>query len=205
MGTDIHTVFQAKRNGKWEDIPSKFEENRHYFLFAWLADVRNGFGFAGIPTHTAILPISPPRGLPADFQIDEDTHSLPKEVFEQTWRAGYRDSEEDTAIWMGDHSFSWLSADEILSAATPKGVLRTGVIPLAYYESWDKESQPEEWSGGISGRGIVVSQPSEISPATTHVQVEWFAPTNELSYFIDEIKRLKDLHGEVRMVFGFDS
>lgn len=28
---------------------------------------------------------------------------------------------------------------------------------------------------------------------------------DELSYFFDEVKRLQDLHGEVRLVFGFDS
>jgi hypothetical protein len=26
-----------------------------------------------------------------------------------------------------------------------------------------------------------------------------------LDYFVDEVRRLKELHGEVRVVFGFDS
>lgn len=50
MGTDIHCTFQSKTDGRWADIPHKYEGNRHYFLFSWLAGVRNGFGFAGVKT-----------------------------------------------------------------------------------------------------------------------------------------------------------
>ncbi len=42
-----------------------------------------------------------------------------------------------------------------------------------------------------------------------HVQAEWnLGPElvlEEFKYFTDEIKRLHDEHGEVRLVFGFDS
>jgi hypothetical protein len=72
MGTDVHAVWQAKKGDKWVDIESTWDQNRHYFLFAWLADVRNGFGFAGIPTHDPIKPISERRGLPDDFEGGEE-------------------------------------------------------------------------------------------------------------------------------------
>lgn len=39
---------------------------RNYNLFAMLADVRNGRGFAGIPTGEGFEPISEPRGIPED-------------------------------------------------------------------------------------------------------------------------------------------
>lgn len=67
MGTDIHGVFQRHNGAAWEDIASKYQQNRHYQLFAALAGVRNGVGFAGVPTGEAIKPIAEPRGLPADF------------------------------------------------------------------------------------------------------------------------------------------
>jgi hypothetical protein len=44
MGTDIHAVFQRRRNGHWEDIASDWDQNRDYYLFAWLANVRNSYG-----------------------------------------------------------------------------------------------------------------------------------------------------------------
>lgn len=44
---------------------------------------------------------------------------------------------------------------------------------------------------------------------TISVRVQWTldneAIYKEFAYFIDEVKRLHELHGEVRMVFGFDS
>ena len=59
---------------------------RNYDLFAILADVRNGRGFAGISTGRGFEPISTPRGLPADvcervraisdsWSIDGHSHS----------------------------------------------------------------------------------------------------------------------------------
>lgn len=121
MSCDIHAVFQKKTPDGWEDVKSVYEENRHYALFAWLGNVRNGYDF---------LPLSDHRGFPEDFDVTD------------------REDHGDT--WMGDHSHSWLADDEIINGSIP----------------------PDE---------------------------------DHFAYFIDEVKRLKELHGEVRMVFGFDS
>jgi hypothetical protein len=204
MGCDIHAVFQAKRDGKWIDVPSKYQEDRHYMLFAWLADVRNGYGFAGMPTHTRIEPISRPRGLPEDFEHRNETHATTADVIESSWLAKYRKPDEPYEVWLGDHSHSWLTADEILAAPKPDGVLRTGIVDIKTLHDWDGISEPTEWCGGISGRDILVSHPNEITDKTTHVRIEWFS-SGEVDYFVDEIRRLKAEHGEVRMVFGFDS
>lgn len=207
MGCDIHAVFQAKRNDKWADVPSpKWDQDRHYFLFAWLANVRNGYGFAGVPTHTAITPISEPRGYPPDFDVDDDEHPTTMEAIDPKRRGWMEDDEKRRpTAWMGDHSHSWLTADEILAAPRPSNVLKTGVVTLALFKAWDGQSEPAEWCGDIWGGKSVISEPSEITPTTTHVRIEWFAPTDALDYFVNEIKALKDEHGEVRMVFGFDS
>src|SRR5687768_8031889 len=98
MGTDVHAVWQAKKDGRWVDIESRWDQRRHYFLFAWLADVRNGFGFAGIPTHDPIKPVAARRGVPADFNVE-------------AYESGNGPDDYD-APWLGDHSFSWLTADE---------------------------------------------------------------------------------------------
>src|SRR5574340_1109003 len=119
MGTDIHGVFQRRNGSKWEDIPSKYEQNRHYLLFAWLGNVRNGFGCAGVPTHTEITPLSDCRGLPDAFD-GSDEHDI------------------------GDHSFSWVSADEVISTTPPK-ILRTGIVPRSAFDAWDGTSSPGAW------------------------------------------------------------
>lgn len=189
MGTDIHGVFQRRdqSTGKWLDVPSEYEENRHYQLFAVLAGVRNGRGFAGVITGTPVTPIAEPRGLPEDFEVvDGEDH--------------------------GDHTHSWLTADEILAyAENAPTVTHMGYVDRPDYEAWDKKGKPSSYCGDVSGRDIVKVDHLEVENGTapanwTHVRCEWPSGLRqELAYFFDEVARLKGQHGEVRFVFGFDS
>ena len=79
MGTDINPVLQRRNpGGGWTDIAlDGFFATRSYALFGWLAGVRN---------HSAVTPISLPRGLPDDFPYDER---------------------------VGEHDFSWIALDEL--------------------------------------------------------------------------------------------
>ena len=58
MGTDIHGKFQKRnaRTSDWEEVDTDYDFNRHYQLFAVLADVRNGYGFAGISSGDEVQP-----------------------------------------------------------------------------------------------------------------------------------------------------
>lgn len=213
MGCDIHSVFQKKVATGWEDVESKYPDERHYALFAWIGNVRNGFGFAGVPTHDRIEPLSDCRGFPEGFEVvDDEDHPISSNAIRGGRAEWYKDEDSDPAaeghlrMWMGDHSHSWLSADEILSVPPPR-ILRTGIIPIEQFRKWDGNSSPVSWCGGISGIDVIVAEsPSDVKENTTHVRVEWFDDTKEsFAYFIDEVRRLKDMHGEVRFVFGFDS
>lgn len=195
MGTDIHGVFQRHNTttGQWEDIPSDYQQDRHYQLFAVLAGVRNGYAFAGLPSGEAVTPISAPRGFPEDFEFDPVQG----------------DHDE---VWMGDHTYSWLSATEMLDwYSTAPTVLQTGIFNRDCYELWDKVSPPEfGYCRGISGGGIIVVNDNKVErekfPDWTHIRCEWEQSLKvELAYFFDEVARLQDEHGEVRFVFGFDS
>lgn len=189
MGTDIHAVFQKRLPcGRWEDVDSEYAENRHYQLFAVLAGVRNGTGFTGIVTGDPVTPISEPRGFPEDFEVDDASHF---------------------GKWMGDHRHSWLLGSEVLAwAENAPTVVQRGIVDRRTYEAWDKVSPPDSYGGAIWGRGAVIVKPHEVeaTPDYTHVCAEWKSDlSDELSYFIDEVRRLVDGHGDVRMVFGFDS
>jgi len=117
----------------------------------------------------------------------------------------YHEDGEPLEIWMGDHSFSWVSGAEVLAAEMPK-IQREGIVSLEWYKTWDKVSAPEEWCGGRSGPNVLVSSPESICKQTTDVHITWAEDTTEtLKYFTDEVRRLVDLHGEIRFVFGFDS
>lgn len=205
MGTDIHAVFQKKSGDKWEDIPSRYEGNRHYVLFAHLAGVRNGTGFAGVVTGQAVKPISEPRGLPSDFLImDDDRHPISAEAASK-WELSFLGDGEPLVRWMGDHSHSWLTADEILSHIYG-GEWTAGIVSIDQFAVWDGVSSPRSYSGGIWGGGIeIADNPCAITEQTTHVRVFWREPSAHFDYFTDEVKRLKKEHCEVRMVFGFDN
>lgn len=182
MGTDIHGTFQARGiDGAWADIETKYGFDRHYMLFAWLADVRNGTGFAGVITHTPLIPLQVSRGIP-------------------------RDDIEREEYFFGDHNKGWLGADEIIEGArTLPRIAKAGIISIEEFRAWDG-AEPAMYSGFISGPRIVVKRASEADAATTHVSVEWLQETKEeLAYFVDEVKRLKAAHGDVRFLFGFDS
>lgn len=91
MGCDIHGVVQMRHSDlpRWNDVAC-IDSGRNYRLFSALAGVRQGDDDEPM--------IAEPRGLPSDFTMFGDEHPLdyPKAM-----------------IWMGDHSFSWLTLDEI--------------------------------------------------------------------------------------------
>lgn len=90
MGADIHGVLQVRHNnGSWDSI-LEIENARRYVLFSALAGVRN---------YNEITPIGVPRGIPADFDIREAMVVME-----------YGDPNDP---WIGDHSFSWLSLEEL--------------------------------------------------------------------------------------------
>lgn len=210
MGTDIHGVWQARRGSEWVDVESTYEQGRDYQLFAALADVRNGSGFAGIRTGDTIDAINHPRGLPPDFEMVGEDHLVSSVDVLDPRRREWRMPDEPLAVWMGDHSHSWLTSGEMLAwFRSAAEINATGVITREQYAAWDG-AEPSDWSAGIMGPRIVVETASApglpLRENTTHVRVTWRRDLHEyLAYFFNEVQRLHDLHGEVRFVFGFDS
>lgn len=198
MGCDIHGVFQVKySDGKWR-TEDKIENDRNYKLFAILANVRNGFEFAGIKTNEPIPHIQEQRGLPKDFKVDDnygETHE---------WRG-----EE---IWMGDHSYGWLNFDEIFNYPNwDQKLAETGILSKEEYEKWDKVSCPESWCGGRMGPDVIVVSSPEEDPNWTDIRVHWESRTlREIcNVFLKWIEYLDAKYScpreNKRIVFGFDS
>jgi hypothetical protein len=127
---------------------------RNYDLFAALADVRNGAGFAGVDTGDPIVPIASPRGVPDDAD--------PATVRELSH----------------EHTPSWLSLAELKAYDWDRPKTSRGIVSGELYDlmqqfdttyPWDErvqarcdelaeEGKPIEngVSGGISGQGIRV-------------------------------------------------
>lgn len=91
MGTDIHSVAQVRKNDNWVTVDTTIDgDERNYELFGLLAGVR---GWSS--------PISEPRGLPKDFEINSCQHSF------------YDQELLIEIFYIGEHSHSYYSLDEL--------------------------------------------------------------------------------------------
>jgi hypothetical protein len=152
MGCDIHFFTEVRKNGKWESVDEWEEEDgwthverelyrgRNYNLFSILADVRNGYGFAGIDTGEPFNVIAAPRGVP------ESASDEYKNLVTQ---------------WGPDgHSHSWLTLQEILDFDWTQKTVNAGVLSARQFIEWDRWNRkqgdaPESWCGSISGGGVI--------------------------------------------------
>lgn len=218
MGTDIHGRIQRRDNdGRYEDI-GEIEGDRNYTVFAILAGVRNGSGFAGVRTHTPIEPISAPRGLPEDLGFKERDYS----EFDDPSIESPQSKEVPYAPFdFGDHSESWLTLSEILAwPHWDEKIHLYGYLDRAEYERvMATGDSPKEWCGGVSGPSIVCTEHANVqagnSPGNwTNVLYEWDVPLRDrVKTFRLWLDYLQSKYGwllerdpaAVRLVFGFDS
>lgn len=155
MGCDIHFYVEKKQaDGTWK-AQGTFEKDedesgwisqssgclysgRNYNLFSILADVRNGYGFAGVKTGEGFKPISEPRGVPDDASPEY------KAIVEQ---------------WDSDgHSHSYHTLRQLLDFDWTQTTTCQGWCSMGDYLPWaargSKRQCPESYSGGVSGLGI---------------------------------------------------
>jgi len=151
MGTDIHFYIETLKDGKWINFDyikdcinengkidwekaenNSFYVDRNYNLFSILADVRNGYGFAGCPTGEKLAPISNPRGLPKDCSDD---------------------IKERSDYWGCDgHGHSWLMLHELLDYDwLNQKRYHYGIVNKFGYIEFIKNGKPSSWSGGVYG------------------------------------------------------
>lgn len=169
MGADIHLFVEAKggKHGHWHKLDRTVSipdwrhttqyhlgwgGSRNYNAFAMLANVRNGYGFAGVDTGDGFEPIDAPRGLPED--VSEEI-------------------EEESDRWGVDgHSHSYFTLRELLDleesgywdkTTTHRGVFLKEALEKAKAEDIVRKIEgqdvwltrpPESYAGGISGPNI---------------------------------------------------
>jgi hypothetical protein len=159
MGCDIHLFIEKKdEGGKWQVFDYKaefangtyddgsrkldyeglfdspFYAGRNYNLFAILADVRNGSGFAGCDTGDGFNPIAAPKGLPEDVTPEVKAES-------DGWD-------------IDGHSHSYFTVAELKAYNWQQTTKHRGWVDAWNFEVWRREGKPNGWSGGISGSSI---------------------------------------------------
>lgn len=180
MGCDIHPYVEVRRNGVWERSGVKVPNDRDYFAFGKLANVRNGTGFAGCDMGDPVRPIAEPRGLPTDTTIKDNSD------------VGF---EDPAYVWLGDHSHSWVTLEELLAIDYDALVTQRGkVSPKEYAEMQKWKRPPREWCGDTN--------------QADYVKVEWKQPLSQVASLLPKIIVAICHLGkpeDVRLVFGFDS
>lgn len=181
MGCDIHVVVEVYENGQWvsvDDPDDDFDLGRNYDLFAILADVRNGCGFAGIKTGEGFVPLALPRGFPDDASL---TAKSMKEN------------------WIGDgHSHSYCTVSELLAYDWTQKTKKCGVVSIAGWAEWYSRGKPTAYSGDVCGRDIARMTPEEIEDKwleykETFKLDEWVRPdhnSNEFSVYVNSDKNV---------------
>jgi hypothetical protein len=231
MGCDIHLYVEKQVDGKWisadkftrnEDgdleVQASYYDGRSYDLFAILADVRNGSGFAGVKTGEGFNPIAAPRGMP------EDASAEYKAIADQ---------------WDGDgHSHSYFTLRELIDYDWTQTTIKTGVLKVDEWFQWsgwnrDNGIGPERYCAAAWGRDVKHVSVEEMDAlcapmrgmshkereaykelhSSTYALAEWAAPYYRAAKtFVGEtIPRLLHLAGgsanadQVRIVFFFDN
>lgn len=218
MGTDIHGWLQKSYGGKnWYNV-QRVPSDRNYTLFAALANVRNGRGFAGCYTGEAIRFIAEPRGLPADLAAQLAATEL------QSDNAADDDGINYYATDFGDHSQTWFTLAELLNwDGWQQQQTRGGYVARSEYEACQREGRtPDEWCGDTFGRDIVKTTDEAIAAGSapegwTHAQMRWDAGKliDNIGAFREWMAYLsaaykwelgrEDSYCQYRIVVGFDS
>ena len=193
MGTDIHPVVQARVEGRWVDVlpPAHVLDAltaRCYPLFAVLANVRNGYGFAGVHTHEPLDPIAEPRGFPPDFEIHAGSYH--GAYAGKWWRLG-----DPLGEYMGENDFSWVSLADLDAYDWAQPLRRGGKAHKS--ATFDANGRPSEWCGDVWG--------STAHEYRTHTWTEPLADV--VKGFHDDVLpwlRMLGPPDDVRLVFGFD-
>lgn len=229
MGTDIHLQVEVRgQDGVWKISPRKpfktygdegfsWDEDpsgRDYNLFAFLGDVRNGFGFAGVRTGKRIEPQFAGRDVPKDYDDpklkydtdddedfeDENDEGSPKLLsdseHEVTSLPEKRPETEYTGgdFWLGEHSFTHATLEELRACDWNVKFQSTGLVGLVDYLKYKRTGEPDSWCGGVSGPGITIFE----EEASFEVHVAKVASSLGFSK-IDDLDNLERLCADSRI------
>ena len=210
MGCDIHFYVEKNVDGKWisadkwivdkymdKKVEQELYDGRNYSLFAILADVRNGYGFAGCKTGEGFKPISSPRGLPVDMSQEVGNRA-------EMWG-------------LDGHSHSWLTVEELDSYDWNQKTQKCGWVGAEDFKEWKENGIPSSWCGGVSGPDIKrlsneIMNQAIISGADTkgmYTEVEWEMVYRDCVdvFLSDTMPKLRAFGDpdKVRIVFWFDN
>lgn len=247
MGCDIHMFVEVKNDGKWKAVPRRTRpepeysqwdkrtiecpyDDRNYDLFAMLANVRNGVGFAGIRTGEGFVPISMPKGFPDDasdevlleFAYTPDPEDEDRDHWEERqteWlRRGYSVLLKNGMVSGPDwHSTSYLTVKELQEYDWDQVTEHQGWVTASGYEEFKSKGKPSSWCGGVEGTTVDhisnkemewrISDGRRLDRAYTLVEWSESYRASARSFLEQTLPYLESLGKpeDVRIVFWFDN
>jgi len=166
MGCDIHFYTDRRVDGAWHpvdvfkrDAPdednkegylraaSHLYNDRSYKLFAILADVRNGRGFAGVKTGEGFNPIAQPKGIPEDATAE------------------YREVADSWGI--DGHSHGYFTLRELLDYNWTQTTKLQGWCAFKEWADWfgwkrANGEGPNSYCGGVGGGSVKHIEPQQM-------------------------------------------
>jgi hypothetical protein len=192
------STWDEKYPDEFKGLNNVFYQGRNYNLFAILANVRNGHGFAGVPTGKGFEPISMPRGLPDD--VSQEVKRI-------------------SDYWGIDgHSHSWLAARELLEFDYKGQTTESyAIVTKGQYKQFLKtDKPPQRYAAGVWGLNIRVVDNAEIMDTPYDDGIEYYTRIawpetyreavgeHVFATLMANLKALSDLDN-VRIVFWFDN
>lgn len=208
MGTDIH-LFVEVRDGAgepWRLQPVEWKSGEHtyvgfdwrdYDVFAMLADVRNGVGFAGVVTGDGFNIIADARGLPDDMSAE--LRAIAAEEYNDDRAEQLKESHG--AWWLGEHTHSHLTLRELLDFNWNQRTNHSGVVEAPQYRVFVEDGKPLCYSGSIQGgsvRHVDNDTMAKFADACTFVpdyRKKWDGNTIEAVTWSPELVRAMAQHG----------
>jgi len=199
MGCDIH-MWAEVYTDRWEIVGDVFDnlsgwgaskthepwQGRSYDLFAILADVRNGEGFAGCDTGNRLTPISDPRGEPDDASEEYMEHVI--------------------EYGCNGHSHSWLTIAELKAFDWQQTATHRGWVDAEQYRSILVNGIPDGWAGDVWGPEKVSNAEILLTPSHAYTKVEWSNTYAEcVPDFVNHTIPALESLGDSRIVFFFDN
>jgi hypothetical protein len=123
-----------------------FDPGRNYDLFAMLADVRNGSGFAGCDTGDGFEPI---------LGRDEPTRGYPGDASDYAKARAYEYGADG-------HSHSWLTVAELKAYDWDQETAHRGIVSADQYIVFREKGQPDSYAGGVMGPGVTLLSNQEM-------------------------------------------
>lgn len=219
---DYDTLEEDGETGEYEpvmvpklDWHSMFGDplyvGRNYNLFSVLADVRNGYGFAGVYTGEQFVPIASPRGVPNDATPE------------------YR---EEVELWGRDgHSHSYVTLRELMDYDWEQTRHGSGIVNPGQYLVYKAKGRPMSWAGDVFGGDVkhitntqmdtfvkendvqMPDNPFGFDSYSTYTRVSWEETYRDavggkmLDNWLTAIRRLAPLASpeDIRVIFFFDN